>query len=55
MHHDVLELPDGQLIFVTRLREGQFATVIQLPTAERRHEASEDKATEVAAAPATSG
>jgi hypothetical protein len=55
MHHDALELPDGQLIFVTRLCEGQFATVIQLPTAERRHEASEAKATEVAAGPATSG
>jgi hypothetical protein len=30
-HHDALELPDGQLVFVTRLFEGQTATVIQLP------------------------
>jgi hypothetical protein len=31
MHHDALELPDGKIIFVTRLCEGQTATVIQLP------------------------
>jgi hypothetical protein len=31
MHHDVLELPNGDIVFVTRLREGQLATVIQLP------------------------
>ena len=55
MHHDALELPDGQLIFVTRLCESQFATVIQLPTAARRHQVSEDKAIEVAAAQSTSG
>jgi hypothetical protein len=31
MHHDALELPNGQIIFLTRLCEGQTATVIQLP------------------------
>jgi hypothetical protein len=40
MHHDALELPNGQIVLLTHLREGQFATVIQLPaeqpeTAER--------------------
>jgi hypothetical protein len=30
-HHDALELPDGRLILVTRLCEGQHATVLQLP------------------------
>jgi hypothetical protein len=39
MHHDALELPDGQTVLLTFLRQGQRATVIQLPTAERRHEA----------------
>jgi hypothetical protein len=32
-HHDALELPDGKIIFVTRLCEGQTATVIQTPAA----------------------
>ena len=31
VHHDALELPDGRVVLLTRLREGQFATVIQLP------------------------
>ena len=31
MHHDALELPHGQIVFLTRLCEGQTATVIQLP------------------------
>jgi hypothetical protein len=31
MHHDALELPNGQIVFLTRLCEGQTATVIQLP------------------------
>jgi hypothetical protein len=30
-HHDALELPDGRLVLLTSLCEGQFATVIQLP------------------------
>src|SRR6266699_4164988 len=30
-HHDALEFPDGQVILLTRLREGQCATVLQLP------------------------
>ena len=50
-HHDALELPNGQIVLLTRLCEGQFATVIQLPTAERQHEEAEGKTTEVAATP----
>ena len=30
-HHDALEFPDGQTILLTRLCEGQAATVLQLP------------------------
>jgi hypothetical protein len=34
-HHDALEFPDGQIALVTDLREGQRATVLQLPAPER--------------------
>ena len=37
-HHDALELPDGEVILLTRLCEGQTATVLQLP-AEPKNEA----------------
>ena len=30
-HHDALEFPDGQRVFLTFLRIGQQATVLQLP------------------------
>jgi hypothetical protein len=30
-HHDALEFPDGQIITLTQLGEGQEATVLQLP------------------------
>jgi hypothetical protein len=30
-HHDALEFPGGQIVLVTRLCEGQTATVLQLP------------------------
>ena len=35
VHHDALEFPDGQIVLVTRLCEGQRATVLQLPAAPR--------------------
>jgi hypothetical protein len=35
MHHDALEFPDGEIVLVTELREGQHATVLQLPAPER--------------------
>jgi len=43
VHHDALEFPDGRIVLLTKLCEGQRATVLQLPAvatadeAERRH------------------
>jgi hypothetical protein len=34
-HHDALEFPDGQVVLLTRLSEGQEATVLQLPAGPR--------------------
>jgi hypothetical protein len=31
IHHDALEFPDGQIVLLTELCEGQEATVLQLP------------------------
>ena len=31
-HHDALEFPDGEIVLVTDLCEGQHATVLQLPS-----------------------
>jgi hypothetical protein len=31
VHHDALELPDGEVVLLTRLAQGQRATVLQLP------------------------
>jgi hypothetical protein len=31
VHHDALEFPDGQILLLTFLAEGQRATVLQLP------------------------
>jgi hypothetical protein len=31
VHHDALELPDGEIVLVTKLAGGQHATVLQLP------------------------
>jgi hypothetical protein len=30
-HHDALELPNGEIVLLTHLHEGQQATVLQLP------------------------
>jgi hypothetical protein len=32
-HHDALEFPDGRIVLLTFLKEGQQATVLQLPAA----------------------
>jgi hypothetical protein len=32
MNHDALEFPDGEIVLLTRLCEGQRATVLTLPT-----------------------
>jgi hypothetical protein len=42
MHQDALELASGQVVLLTRLREGQHATVLQLPATERPHEAAQE-------------
>ena len=34
-HHDALEFPDGQIVLLTFLCEGQQATVLQLPAAPK--------------------
>jgi hypothetical protein len=34
-HHDALEFPDGKVVLVTDLCEGQHATVLQLPNVNR--------------------
>ena len=34
-HHDALEFPDGQIVLLTFLIEGQQATVLQLPAGPR--------------------
>jgi hypothetical protein len=31
VHHDSLEFPDGQIVLLTEMLEGQEATVLQLP------------------------
>ena len=44
-HHDALEFPDGQIVLLTLLQEGQQATVLQLPaTHESVKAAQPDKA-----------
>jgi hypothetical protein len=34
-HHDALEFPDGQIVLLTQLCEGQHATLLQLPAPPR--------------------
>ena len=43
VHHDALEFPDGQIVLLTRLCQGQQATVLQLPAAPRTAEESEEQ------------
>jgi hypothetical protein len=43
-HHDALEFPNGRIVLVTRLCEGQVATVLQLPASEHpAHEAQPEQ------------
>jgi hypothetical protein len=50
-HHDALEFPDGQIVLVTRLCEGQQGTVLQLPAAPRPAEADKAETHATAAEP----
>jgi hypothetical protein len=43
-HHDAFEFPDGQVVLLTRLCEGQHATVLQLPAGTRSAPAQETAA-----------
>lgn len=43
VHHDVLEMPDGQQILLTWLDEGQNATVLQLPAAPKNEKEVEEQ------------
>jgi hypothetical protein len=45
IHHDALEFPDGRIVLLTRLAEGQRATVLQLP-AKPQAETVESKASD---------
>jgi hypothetical protein len=42
-HHDALEFPDGKVVLLTLLREGQQATVLQLPAKPRTAQDVEDQ------------
>jgi hypothetical protein len=44
VHHDALEFPDGQIVLLTRLCEGQRASVLQLPASHRPAEAAPEAA-----------
>ena len=48
-HHDALEFPDGQVVLLTRLCEGQRAAVLQLPAVARPAAAKEPVRREVRA------
>jgi hypothetical protein len=41
VHHDALEFPDGETVLLTRLCEGQHATVLQLLASPRPVNAAE--------------
>jgi len=43
LHHDALEFPDGQIVLLTRLCEGQHATVLQLPAFPHTSSQAESK------------
>ena len=43
VHHDALEFPDGQLVLLHSLRDGQHATVLQLPAGLRAAEKAEEQ------------
>jgi hypothetical protein len=53
-HHDAFEFPDGQVVLLTRLCEGQRATVLQLPAGTRLAPAQETAAGTAAREPSPS-
>jgi len=53
-HHDAFEFPDGQVVLLTRLCEGQHATVLQLPAGTRSTPAQQTAAGTAAREPSPS-
>ncbi|HWU89351.1 MAG TPA: hypothetical protein VN253_18950 [Kofleriaceae bacterium] len=43
VHHDALEFPNGKIILLARLCEGQHATVLQLPASPRATKEAEQQ------------
>jgi hypothetical protein len=43
MHHDALELPDGEVVMLTMLSPGQRAKVLQLPAAPKNDKEAEEQ------------
>jgi hypothetical protein len=43
-HHDALEFPDGEIVLLTYLIEGQEATVLQLPASSVGAKAPQERA-----------
>jgi hypothetical protein len=43
VHHDALEFPDGQIVLLTKLCEGQRAIVLQLPAAPHTEREAEEQ------------
>jgi len=43
-HHDAIEFPDGQVVLLTLLAEGQRATVLQLPATGVETEVTQEAA-----------
>ena len=53
-HRDALEFPDGEVVLLTSLWEGQHATVLQLPASPTRGEAEAQTRTSINEEPALS-
>jgi hypothetical protein len=53
-HHDALEFPNGEVVLLTELWEGQHATVLQLPATPTRSEAEAQTRASVNEEPALS-
>jgi hypothetical protein len=54
IHRDALEFPDGEVVLLTRLCEGQHATVLQLPASRISNAAEEPTSVPVTYEPARS-
>jgi len=42
-HHDALEFPNGKIVLLTRLVEGQHATVLQLPAEPKNEQEAQEQ------------